>query len=242
MSERSVPVLPSSAATHPGAVRIRNEDSLVDRPELGLWAVADGAGGHGSGDVASQAIAAALQGISSCLSAPELLATVRATLADVHADLQRRASQAGVDRIMASTVAVALVRDGHFACLWAGDSRIYLVRGGGLRRLTRDHSLVQQLIDEGRLTPDQAETDPRGNIILRAIGGSGDLELEKVSGRLELGDQLMLCTDGVFKTLAEPDLAALLATGTSAREIIDRAVALGARDNVTVVLVGDPFV
>jgi protein phosphatase/serine/threonine-protein phosphatase Stp1 len=137
---------------------------------------------------------------------------------------------------------VALVRGGHFACLWAGDSRIYLVRGGGLRRLTRDHSLVQQLIDEGRLTPDQAETDPRGNIILRAIGGSGDLELEKVSGRLELGDQLMLCTDGVFKTLAEPDLAALLATGTSAREIIDRAVALGARDNVTVVLVGDPFV
>jgi serine/threonine-protein phosphatase Stp1 len=241
MNTRSAAALPSSSATHPGAVRTRNEDSLVDRPELGLWAVADGAGGHGSGDVASQAIAAALQGIPSRLSAPELLATVRATLADVHADLQRRASQAGVDRIMASTVAVALARDGHFACLWAGDSRIYLMRAGELRRLTRDHSLVQQLIDEGRLTPEQAETDPRGNIILRAIGGGGDLELDKVSGRLEHGDLLMLCTDGVFKTLAEPDLAALLATGMPAREIIDRAVALGARDNVTVVLVGGPL-
>ncbi len=238
MNQRTDHVLPSSSATHPGAVRTRNEDSLVDRPELGLWAVADGAGGHGSGDVASQAIAAAMEALPGRLSAQQLLATVRASLTDVHADLQRRAQAAGDDRIMASTVAVAMARGGHYACLWAGDSRIYLLRGGELQRLTRDHSLVQQLIDEGRLTPEQAETDPRGNIILRAIGGGGDLELEKVSGRLETGDRLLLCTDGLFKTLAERDLAAMVATGAPAKDIVARAVLRGARDNVTVVLVG----
>ena len=167
------PHLLSDAATHPGTVRKRNEDSLVHRPEIGLWAVADGAGGHGAGDVASQAVAAALDAIPAGLSAAEILAQVRLRLADVHADLQQQAAAAGPDRIIATTVVVMLARHGHFACLWAGDSRAYLLRGGAFQRLTKDHSLVQEMVDVGTLNEAEAEAHPQANVILRAVGAAG---------------------------------------------------------------------
>lgn len=229
--------LTSHAATHPGAVRPRNEDALLDRPDLGLWAVADGAGGHGAGDVASAAIIAALETIPPGLSAAELLAQVRLKLADVHAGLQQEAARRGPGRILASTVVVMLARGEHFAMLWAGDSRGYLLRDGQLTRITRDHSLVQELVDQGTLREDEAESHPQANVITRAIGASGELELDKVSGRIEAGDRYLLCTDGLFKTMPEADITAMLANGSDAAGIVNEAVGRGARDNVSAVAV-----
>lgn len=227
----------SSAATHPGAVRPRNEDNLVDRPDLGLWAVADGAGGHGSGDVASTAIAESLGSIPPGLSAAEMLAQVRLRLTAVHAELQARAVARGQGGVIASTIVVLLVRGTHFAALWAGDSRIYLLRGGQLHRITHDHSLVQEMVDAGTLSAEQAERHPQANVITRAVGAEGPLELDKVADRLHPGDRFMLCSDGVFKELAEAEIAAHLARGAEAGELVERAVAAGGRDNVTVVVV-----
>lgn len=227
----------SSAATHPGAVRPRNEDNLVDRPDLGLWAVADGAGGHGSGDVASTAIAESLDSIPPGLSAAEMLAQVRLRLTAVHAELQARAIARGRGGVIASTIVVLLVRGSHFAALWAGDSRIYLLRGGALHRITRDHSLVQELVDSGALTAEEAERHPQANVITRAVGAQGPLELDKVADRLHPGDRFMLCSDGVFKELAETEMAAHLGRGAEAQELVERAVAAGGRDNVSVVVV-----
>lgn len=230
------PGLASSFATHPGAVRKRNEDSVVHRPEIGLWAVADGAGGHGAGDVASQAVAAGLGTIPAGLSASELLAEVRLSLAATHAQLQQEAAADGGNRIIATTVVALMARHGHFACLWAGDSRAYLLRGGLLQRVTRDHSLVQEMVDQGALSEEEAESHPQANVILRAVGASGDLELDKVSGRLAPGDRLMLCSDGLFKTVSEAEIAALLTESREASALVDLAVARGARDNVSAVL------
>ena len=230
------PGLASDAATHPGAVRKRNEDSLVHRPDLGLWAVADGAGGHGAGDVASQAVAAALEAIPPGLSAAEILAQARLRLASVHADLQAQAAALGAERIIATTVVMLMARHGHFACLWAGDSRAYLLRGGSLQRVTRDHSLVQEMVDQGTLTEEQAEAHPQANVILRAVGASGELVLDKVSGRIVPGDALLLCSDGLFKALPEAAMAEMLCQGAGAAMVVDAAVARGARDNVSVVL------
>lgn len=227
----------SSAATHPGAVRPRNEDNLVDRPDLGLWAVADGAGGHGSGDVASTAIAESLGSIPPGLSAAEMLAQVRLRLTAVHAELQARAIARGRGGVIASTIVVLLVRGTHFAALWAGDSRIYLLRGGQLHRITHDHSLVQEMVDSGALSADEAERHPQANVITRAVGAEGPLELDKVADRLHPGDRFMLCSDGVFKELAEGEIAAHLARGVEAEELVQRAVAAGGRDNVSVVVV-----
>lgn len=225
----------SSAATHPGAVRKRNEDSLVNRPDLGLWAVADGAGGHGAGDVASQSVAEALESIPPGLSAAEMLQHVRLRLAGVHSALQDR--MAGSGMISASTVAVLLLRGGHYAALWAGDSRVYLLRGGVLARVTHDHSLVQEMVDAGSLSEAEAERHPRANVITRAVGGRGELELDKAHGRLLPEDRFLLCSDGLFKELPESEIATLLAEGADAEAIVRKAVAAGGRDNVTVVMV-----
>lgn len=229
--------LTSHAATHSGAVRPRNEDAVLDRPEIGLWVVADGAGGHGAGDVASAAIVAAMSAIPDGLSAAELLAQVRLRLAAVHEDLQEEAARRGPGRILASTVVVMLARGEHFAMLWAGDSRGYLLRGGALSRVTRDHSLVQELVDQGTLREEDAESHPQANVITRAIGAQGALELDKVSGRITPGDRFLLCTDGLFKTMSEPEIAAMLGGGADAAAIVTAAVGRGARDNVSAIAV-----
>ena len=160
----------SSAATDPGG-RAHNEDALLDRPDLGLWAVADGAGGHAHGAAASAAVVAALDSIPPGLTAAEMLAQVRLRLGSVHAALLAEAGARGEGCVMASTVVVLIARGTHFACLWAGDSRLYRLRDGTLDQLTRDHSLVQELVDEGRLTEAEADTHPQRNVITRAIGG-----------------------------------------------------------------------
>lgn len=227
----------SHAATHPGAVRPRNEDALLDRPDIGLWVVADGAGGHGSGDVASAAIVAAMETIVPGLSAAELLAQVRIRLTDVHRGLQEEAARRGPGRILASTVVVMLARGDHFAMLWAGDSRGYLMRNGTLTRVTRDHSLVQELVDQGTLSEEEAESHPQANVITRAVGAQGELELDKVSGRIVEGDRYLLCTDGLFKTMSEAEIGAMIGGGSDALAIVTEAVGRGARDNVSAIAV-----
>jgi protein phosphatase/serine/threonine-protein phosphatase Stp1 len=226
--------LHSAGVTHPGAVRPRNEDALVERPDIGLWAVADGAGGHGAGDVASGAVAEALRDLPQGLAAAEMLAQVRLRIAGVHARLQ------GEGRVCATTVVVLLARGDHFACLWAGDSRVYRLRGGHLSRLTRDHSVVQEMVDAGLLDETEAERHPQANVITRAVGAPGDLELDKTSDRILPGDLFLLCSDGLFKALEEPAIAGLLAAGRGVAGLLDAALASGARDNVTALVVQAP--
>ena len=146
------------AVTHPGTVRDHNEDAYVNRPDLGLWAVADGAGGHDAGEVASGLIATALDSIPLELNAEETLTQVRMRMAATHAALRERAARQG-NGMIASTVVVLIARHGHFACLWAGDSRAYLLRDGALARVSRDHSLVQELVDGGQITRLEAGSD-----------------------------------------------------------------------------------
>ena len=204
----TTPRIRSWAVTHPGAKRELNEDAYVDRPDLGIWAVADGAGGHEAGEVASGMIARALQAIPSGLSASELLAQVRLAMDHTHNALREEAARRGPDALVASTVVVMLARGEHFACLWAGDSRAYLLRGGMLRQITRDHSLVQELLEAGAIGPDEAINHPRSNVITRAVGAElEEVLLDKVSDRLLPGDRFLLCSDGLCKTLPESELA-----------------------------------
>ena len=235
----------SYAATHVGTVRHLNEDAYVNRPDLGLWAVADGAGGHQSGEVASAEVAGALQAIDAGLSASQVLIEVRTRLEAVHTRLRAEAMSRGAGVIVATTVVVLLARGDHFACLWAGDSRAYLLRGQELTEVTRDHSLVQELIDSGTINEAEAAHHPHANVITRAVGASGELlDLEKRTGRLITGDRLLLCSDGLCKTLPKDQLAALLAdaarTGTEhsdAERLIQAALAAQVHDNVTAVTI-----
>ncbi|MBV9654291.1 MAG: serine/threonine-protein phosphatase [Acetobacteraceae bacterium] len=226
--------------THPGTVRERNEDAFVSRPDIGLWAVADGAGGHEAGDLASAMVAGALDAIPDTLSAEETLAAVRLRLAETHAALQQCAAEKE-GGIVASTVVVLIVRQQHFACLWAGDSRAYMMREGALQRVTRDHSLVQELIDAGAINESGSEQHPRANVITRAVGGgpAESFELEKVTGQLATGDRFLLCTDGLSKVLDDAQLADVLRSATAEEapaRLVEEALARNTRDNVTAVV------
>lgn len=232
-----IPHVTTWAQTDVGAVRNHNEDAYLCRPDLGLWAVADGAGGHEAGEVASGMIVAALDRIEPGLTAAELLPRVRTVMTDTHHALLREAKQRGPQAVIASTVVILILRDDHFACLWAGDSRAYLLRHGELTQITRDHSLVQALVDAGRLTPENAESHPQANVITRAVGADNpDLELDKVIGRFERGDRFLLCSDGLSKTLPESEIAALLGSpdGVPPSELLIAAtLARQGNDNVT---------
>lgn len=232
----------SWAASHCGSVRDHNEDAFVERPAMGLWAVADGAGGHDSGEVASAMLRDALGAIPAGLAGTDLVGRVRQAVADTHAALLDEAARRGRGTVIASTVAVLLVQDEHFACLWAGNSRLYMLREQQLQLVSRDHSLVQELVDAGLLRPEDAEGHPRANIITRAVGaGPEPLELEKVTGRVEPGDLFLLCSDGLFKALAETVVASELVRNgeatSPAERLIAAALAHHASDNVTAVVV-----
>ncbi len=234
----------SCHASHPGARRADNEDRCVDRPDLGLWAVADGAGGHQAGEVAAGMIADRLEAIPPGLDAKTMLGELRARIDAVHADLLAEGARRGPDVTIASTAVILCVRDGHYACLWAGDSRAYRYAGGILEQISRDHSLVQELVDAGQIAADAAEAHPRANVITRAVG-AGDVDgplLDKITDAIRPGERFLLCSDGLSKTLPEAEIAALLGTDAAdpAALLIEAALARQARDNVTVVVIDAP--
>ena len=229
------------AKTDVGAVRKHNEDNMLARPDLGLWVVADGAGGHDSGEVASAMIVDTLATLPDRLSAGQLLAQVRLAITHVHQRLRDLAASRGENAMIASTFVSLIVSDGHFAVLWAGDSRCYLLRHGVLTQVSRDHSLVQELVDAGHLAPEDAESHPHANIITRAIGSDDDeLILDKVIGTTEPGDRFLLCSDGLSKTLSEAEICSLLGAPDGAPPdelLIAAALAHRVNDNVTAVVV-----
>ena len=231
-------------ATHSGTKRKYNEDTWVDRPDIGIWAVADGAGGHQAGEVASGMIAEALDTLPPELSASELLGAVRETIANTHRALREEAERRGNNTMIASTLVALLARGDHFACLWAGDSRAYLLRDGHLRQITKDHSLVQELVDNGTIAEADAEHHPHANVITRAVGADiDDLVLDKVSGRLQFGDRFLLCSDGLCKTVPLSQMEDLMREENGVpppQSLVAAALALNVTDNVTAVTIEVP--
>jgi serine/threonine protein phosphatase PrpC len=229
----------SAALSHVGKVRRINEDACLDRGDIGLWAVADGVGGAHAGDRASGLIVEALDKLPPPSTAVGFLAQVRDSLQAVNQLLRLEASTLG-DKTIASTIVVLLFFGQHYACAWAGDSRLYLLRNGRLRQITRDHSEVQEMVDAGEISPAEARHHPRGNLITRAVGAHDELLLEMVQDQLRPDDMFLLCSDGLTKPIDEAEIARLIA-GRSPQEaveaLIGSALAAGAPDNVTVVAV-----
>jgi serine/threonine protein phosphatase PrpC len=228
----------SAAKTHVGKVRRINEEACLDRAALGLWAVADGVGGWHAGDRASGLVIELLNSVEDGTAGANLLAAVRERLEAANAQLLREAEKSG--RPSATTVVVLLISGRYFACVWAGDSRLYLWRAGQLRQLTRDHTEAQALVDAGLMTLEDAERQTNRNAIARAVGANANLDLEMLQGALEDGDIFLLCTDGLTKMARDEEIAAVLPGGSPhslATALLDLALERGAVDNVTVVAV-----
>jgi serine/threonine protein phosphatase PrpC len=230
----------SAARTHVGAVRERNEDAVLDRPEIGLWAVADGAGGHQRGDYASARIVTALGEVTGLSSADLLRDDIRTRLRRVNQELRETATALGPRAMICSTVIVVLITGARSCCLWAGDSRCYLLRAGGLRQISHDHSYVQDLVDRGEIGPEAASDHPLANVVTNLLGAGDRLTLEERWDQLVPGDTLLLCSDGLCRALTDPDIAAILRdhpVEAAADRLIECAVSCGAKDNVSVVVI-----
>jgi serine/threonine protein phosphatase PrpC len=232
-------VFKTATASHVGQVRKVNEDDLLVRPEVGLWVVVDGMGGHGGGDLASSAVVTALKEIGALDSASELLAQFETSIIGVNADLRALAQSKG-SAVIGATIVAILIHGAHYACVWCGDSRAYLLREGALTRISHDHSEVQDLVDRGILEAAEARKWPRRNVVTRALGVADQAALDIRDGAVRGGDRFLLCSDGLTDHVEDGEIAALIADDDP-QLACDRLIALtlerGAADNVSVVVV-----
>lgn len=234
---RPLPMAVGAGLTNRGRVRDRNEDSILTDPSGALWAVADGMGGYGHGDVASEIVIDCLASIPDGVDpGPALVARLK----QANDLVLQRQQMPGMGRMGATVVAV-LISGAVAHVAWAGDSRAYLLRGGRLRPLTRDHSLVQEMIDRGELSPEEAERHPESHVITRAVGGGAELEVDQVSVPLAVGDRLLLCSDGLTRCVYEQTVEALLRDAASpedaCQKLVREALDSGAPDNVSAIAV-----
>jgi type VI secretion system protein ImpM len=218
--------LPASALSHPGTRRRVNEDAYLSRPDFGLWAVADGVGGHQAGAEASERVVATLTGLLPPLSFGGAVSEINELLEEANAALCAHARRLGDDAIVASTVVVLLVYGDRYAVLWSGDSRAYLIRDEVMLGLTRDH------------------VDGDGSLqVTQAIGAATALQTDMVHGAVVPGDRFLLCSDGLTKSLDEGDILSTARAGTvdqAVTALVQNALVSGAADNVTALLVEVP--
>lgn len=237
MSSLSPPRVVFAAQSVAGQVRRHNEDALACRPELGLWALADGMGGHARGEVAS---ALALEGLIGALrQGAELAAAVRAAHMAI---VEVAGPSAGAARMGSTLVAVRL--DGaEFELAWVGDSRAYRIGAARIEQLSHDHSWVQAMVDAGQMSPEEARQHPRRNLILQCLGqGEQAPEVGLLRGRLAPDELLLLCSDGLTGELEDEAIQRCCAEAATLEAMVEQLVELanshGGRDNISCIVLG----
>ena len=239
MPESTVRTFDTAGASHVGNVRARNEDSFLVAPDTGVWTVADGMGGHSRGDLASELIIESLRRIGRSDSAANLLAVCEQRLLEANFRIRDIALQSG-EEVIGATIAVLLIHDDDYACIWAGDSRVYVVRNGAIEQISRDHTEVAEMLATGVLTEAQAKEWPLRNVVTRAIGVHDDPEIEMKSGAVRPDDAFVICSDGLTAHVSDREILDAVERH-DAQGACNRLIALtlerGAIDNVTVVVV-----
>jgi len=232
-------VLACAGGSHVGMVRSVNEDSMLVGPPV--FVIADGMGGHARGDVASALVIEAFQPLgggdsTTPADVERALARSRVMVAAIDAEGQ---AEPGATMVSASYVVES--GRGYWLIAHVGDSRAYSWSAGVLEQITRDHSVVQELIDAGQISSEQAATHPDRHVITRAIGPAGNAQADYSLVPLESRQRLLLCSDGLTSELSDRAISAILGNAGSPEEtvgsLIEAAVNMGGRDNVTVIVV-----
>lgn len=223
----------SDGKTHTGKVRDHNEDTIFSSGEQCLWIVADGMGGHACGEVASDITVGIIkQSVAENMDLCE-------SIINAHAAVLTAAEKTPEANGMGTTVVSMKSTDSRFEISWVGDSRAYLLRGHDLHLLTRDHSYLEWLKDNG-VAVDEARNHPKRNIITQSIG-VGDPSPDTITGKFESGDRFLLCSDGLNDELTDEQIGQLLlssaSVGAVTQQLIDAALEEGGRDNVSVIVV-----
>jgi protein phosphatase len=227
-------------------VRSGNEDNFFAdaNSARGLFVVADGMGGHAAGEVASEMAVqilarelASLQDVREPASAPRVAAALRAANRAIYDRMLSEVDKQG----MGTTASLLLVTHGHYLIGQVGDSRVYLLRDGLITQLTKDHSYVQEQVDAGFLTPEQARYHPYSNVITRCVGAGEEVEPDVYSGELRVGDVFLVASDGLTGMVDDRRLQQLLLARSGPARIVDALIAeangRGGLDNITAVVV-----
>lgn len=228
-----------NAKTHVGHKRKINEDSILAVPEQNIWLVSDGMGGHSSGDFASRLIADTVAMVPDGLGPAEKMQALRGAIQKAHKIIVAEAANRGGGTIGATVVTI-MVANNHFVAFWAGDSRLYRLRGSRIEMLTTDHSVVAEYVLAGKMSWDEAENHPQSNTITRAVGVGDVLDLDKIRGEVEPGDRFLLCSDGMSKYATFQLLENTLQRTpieTVSETLIKIALDGGGQDNISVIVV-----
>jgi PPM family protein phosphatase len=228
--------LVAAGVTDVGRVREGNEDDFLVDARTSLIAVADGMGGHRAGEVAS---ATALEALRAAVASGEAIRDAIAVAND--AVLEKSVSDQQLHGMGTTVTAGTLARGGTLLVGHVGDSRAYLVRDGQLTQITNDHSLVEEMVRGGELTPEQAEVHPRRSIITRALGIDPEVDVDVYPVELRDGDRILLCSDGLTTMVRQDEIAGILSREhdpeRAAQLLVDAANAAGGEDNVTALVV-----
>jgi serine/threonine protein phosphatase PrpC len=229
----------STSRSDIGAVRKVNEDALIEMPDIGIWLVADGMGGHQKGDFASQTVVDVVSDIRPSEQLSNLIGQLCYRLRLANRLLREESVRRACD-VIGTTVAALVLSGRHAVCIWVGDSRIYRLRGGRLQQLTRDHSWVEEYVSMGLMTRDMADHHPLSHEITRAIGAEDDLELSIAVRELATADRFLLCSDGLHGEISDQEITRLLGgeeLDQTCQDMVDRVKKKGAHDNVTLIIV-----
>ncbi len=231
----------SFGITDVGKVRKHNEDSLLERAEIGLWVVADGMGGHDAGDVASQMIVSSLKKIHEGVTLNRYIDDIEDCLLNVNKRLIKKGSETEKKSTIGSTVVIMLAYENYCVYIWAGDSRLYRLRNSEIRQITTDHSQVELYVEQGMISREEAAVHPHANMITRAVGAMDDLFLDMDIQEMESNDRYLLCSDGLPKHVMDMELEEILQEEKNIKDacttLIDLTLERGAGDNVTAIVV-----
>jgi len=213
---------------------------MLERPEIGLWVVADGMGGHDKGDVASQMIIEHMKKMHEGTSLVNFIDDLETGMQEVNRALIEKAKSSARKSTIGSTVVIMITFDKYLIYVWAGDSRLYRLRNADLRQITTDHSQVELYVEQGLITREDALKHPHGNMITRAIGAMEDLYLDMDIQELARADRYLLCSDGLTKHLQDFEIQEMLqnsSTEECCNSLIELTLERGAGDNVTAIIV-----
>ena len=227
----------SASITHPGNRRSQNQDAVFASSARELWAVADGMGGHDAGEYASEQIAQSLAAVELDSDLGACVDRIEDSLLAVNDHLRQHAQLVCKGQTIGSTVVTVVTRGEVGVVLWAGDSRLYRLRGRQLQLITRDHNPVADLLDAGGVTEQEA-INADTHIITRAVGGQVDLHLDVGVFDVAQGDTLLLCSDGLYRELSIQQMREALTQDpdVAVEDLLEQVLAGEARDNVSVVV------
>lgn len=231
----------TASLTDKGRRRSHNEDAVIARPEAGVFVVADGMGGHAAGDVASRMVTESVAAMEVNGSFPRLVDRFEDTMISINKEIRAHADEHFGGKTMGCTLVAMLARAQVGVCMWAGDSRLYQVRDGEMKQISRDHDPLEDLVESGALTPEEADEHPDSSVITRAVGGQPDLSLDLIAFDMLPDDVYLLCSDGLYREVLRDEIHQILGNEEpaerTANTLLNLALERGARDNVTIIVV-----